>query len=124
MEKFQNTLDEDDLLRLQNIIPSAVVIFNLDEVIFVNSAFRKILGYDLDTIKKMKLKDFISDNQMEHFLENISKLINGKISEIELELKLNCSNSTQKWTECRARTVLYNKKTYIIDKLVFINNIS
>lgn len=122
MEKFQNTLDEDDLLRLQNIIPSAVVIFNLDEVIFVNSAFRKILGYDLDTIKKMKLKDFISDNQMEHFLENISKLINGKISEIELELKLNCSNSTQKWTECRARTVLYNKKLYIISNVVDISH--
>ena len=122
MDKFQNTIDEDDLIRLQNITPSAVVIFNLDEVIFVNSAFKKMLGYDLDTIKKIKLKDLISCNQMEQFLKNISKLINGKVSEIEFELKINCSNSTQKWIKFMAKTIFYNKKTYIISNVVDVNN--
>lgn len=120
--KNQNILSDDDLLKLEQIIPSATIIFNLEKVIFTNSYFKKVMGCDINKLRKMKLKDFIFENQKRIVLENISMLLNGKIKESEIELKVRCSHNTQKWIECISKTVYYNDKLYIITSFVDITS--
>lgn len=122
MEKNQNILNENDLLKLEHIIPSATIIFNLEEVLFTNSYFKKVMGCDINKLRKMKLKDFIFDNQKRIVLEDISLLLSGKIKESEIELRVKCSHNTQKWIECISKTVYYNDKLYIITSFVDITS--
>ena len=122
MGKIQKILTDEDLFRLEYIMPSATIIFNLEEVVFVNHAFRKIVGYDFNTLKKMKLKEFIVSGQKRVFLENVIKLIKWGTEETEFEIKIKCSNSIEKWVECRAKKIIYKNKIFIIANIVITKN--
>lgn len=122
MGKIQKILTDEDFFRLEYIMPSATIIFNLEEVVFVNHAFRKIVGYDFNTLKKIKLKEFIVSGQKRVFLENIIKLIKWGTEETEFEIKIKCSNSIEKWVECRAKGIIYKNKVFIIANIVDITH--
>lgn len=119
-EKIKNILSDDDLLKLEHIIPSATIIFNLEEILFINSSFKKVIGCDINKLKRMKLKNFIFDNQKRLVLENIAMLLRGTLKESEIELKIKCSHVAEKWIECVSRTVYYNEKLYIVTSFVDI----
>lgn len=121
-EKIKNILSDYDLLKFEHIIPSATIIFNLDEILFINSSFKKVIGCEINRLRNMKLKDFIFNDQKRIVLENISMLLNEKIKESEIELRVKCSHDVEKWIECISRTVYYNNKLYIITSFVDITN--
>lgn len=122
MGKIQRTLTDEDIFRLEYIMPSATIIFNLEEIIFVNDAFKKIVGYDFHVLKKIQLKEFIASGQKRVFLENVIRLIKEGKEESEFEIKINCSNNIEKWVECRAKRIIYNNKAFIIVNIVDITN--
>ncbi len=115
-------LSNEDLIRIENLIPMPTIILNFDKVLFINSSFTKMLGYNFEEIRISDFKHIVNKKQMDFYKKNIGKTFNNDYYGEKRELCLKAKNNQSIWVDCKSKVVNYEGEIYILIQLLDVTD--
>lgn len=98
LEITEKTLFEERFKTIFNQTSVGLTITDKNgDVVLINPARCKMLGYSEEELLKMNFRDYIYEDDLPKDLENYEKLINGKINSYKLDLRVKRKDGTIGW---------------------------
>ena len=121
--KIQGNLKESESLfrNLTEASTFGVVIYDKDNLIFVNKAAEKITGFKSEELKKLKIWDLIHPVDKDLIKEKILKSISNRRIIEQLEFRFKQKNGQSRWILFSSKNTKWNNKDVSIASFTDIN---
>jgi len=114
-------LKSTDFDMIDRLIPLSTVILNKRQVLFVNSRFKEVFGYDHHELNKIGPHSLVHSGFEKGFFQLLEASLSGHAFNEQGEICLKAKDQERFWTEYKAKLVTFENEDYLLVQLLDIN---
>lgn len=118
-----DVLRDEDIALFQRFIQSALMLFNGDQIAYINNKAGRLLGYSKEEILGKKFSNIKKHVGEDDFNLYINKVLENGSQFINYSMPILGKNKARLWVEILGKTVMYRSEKYILASLEDISQV-
>lgn len=120
MKTIYTEVTLDELHRLGELIATPTIVMNHERIFYLNGAFTRLTGYDLEDAQVIKVEDVIDPMQITAFHEKLNEILLDPTSKGESEVHLKTKMGNWLWLDFSSKLILCNDQVFLLVNLMDI----